>query len=186
MTNQPEKVRSSKLIYQGRTILVRQDEIELAPTQLIRRDVISHPGATAIVPITSASVSDAETKLILVRQYRHATREFLWEIPAGTLEPGEDILACAQRELLEETGLRSSVWQKLHVFYPAPGFCDEKMHLYAAFSVNSADTSLVKPPDDEAIESRSFTLLEIESMIKEGQIRDAKSLVGLLLLRSLS
>ena len=99
MTNCPEKVRASHRVYQGQTIMVRADEIELSPTKRIQRDVVVHPGATAILPVTTSIFTDPTTQVVLVKQYRHATREFLWEIPAGTLEPGEEILACAQREL---------------------------------------------------------------------------------------
>jgi ADP-ribose pyrophosphatase len=162
------------------------DETEIDPPRRIWRDVVAHPGATAILALTTSSLSDPETKIVLVRQYRHAVREFLWEIPAGTLEPGEEILDCARRELLEETGLQAVLWKPLSTFYTAPGFCDEQMHLYLATSASLAPLpTRPAPPEDEMIEIGFFSIPQARQMIREGQIKDAKTLVGLLALETI-
>ena len=108
----------------------------------------------------------------------------LWEIPAGTLEPGEGALACAQRELLEETGLEAKEWLQLVDFYTAPGFCSENMHLFLARSISSATSKPDRLPMDEFIDVGYFSLGEAREMMRRGEIKDAKSLVGLLALET--
>jgi ADP-ribose pyrophosphatase len=134
------------------------------------REIVEHPGAVAIVAV------DREGRVALVRQRREAVRTRLLELPAGTLEEGEEPLACAQRELAEETGLVGGDWRRVHAFYTAPGFCRERMHLFFAEGVEPGEAS---PEDDEELELVHVPVSQIEARL--GEIEDAKTLAGLLL-----
>jgi ADP-ribose diphosphatase len=134
------------------------------------REIVEHPGAVAIVAI------DADGMVALVRQRREAARTYLLELPAGTLEAGETPLESARRELAEETGLVGGTWRELAAFYTTPGFCRERMHLFAAEGVESGEAS---PEADEELELVRWRIDEIASRL--GEIEDAKTLAGLLL-----
>jgi ADP-ribose pyrophosphatase len=134
------------------------------------REIVEHPGAVVIVAV------DAEEKVALVRQLREATRKQLLELPAGTLEPGEDPLVTARRELAEETGLTGGEWREVTKFWTAPGFCRELMTLYVAEGVQAGEAS---PNADEELELIRWPVAEIEQRL--GEIEDAKTLTGLLL-----
>lgn len=134
------------------------------------REIVEHPGAVAIVAV------DADDTVALVRQRREAARKLLLELPAGTLEEGESPLDSARRELAEETGLTGGTWHELAAFYTTPGFCRERMHLFAAEGVERGDAS---PEDDEDLEVVRWRVDEIPARLRE--IEDAKTLAGLLL-----
>jgi ADP-ribose pyrophosphatase len=134
------------------------------------REIVEHPGAVAIVAI------DGDGMVALVGQLREATRKHLLEVPAGTLEPSESPLACAQRELEEETGLRGGEWRELGAFYSTPGFCREYMHVFAAEGV---DTGQASPEADEDLELVRWRVDEIADRL--GELEDAKTIAGLLL-----
>jgi ADP-ribose pyrophosphatase len=134
------------------------------------REIVEHPGAVAIVSV------DTEGCVALVRQLREATREYLLELPAGTAEPGEAPLETARRELQEECGLTGGEWRELAVFWTTPGFCRERMHLFAAEGVVRGDAA---PAPDEELELVRWPTAEIEKRLSE--IKDAKTLAGLLL-----
>jgi ADP-ribose diphosphatase len=134
------------------------------------REIVEHPGAVAIVAL------DDEGMVALVRQRREAARKELLELPAGTLEDGEQPLASAQRELKEETGLTGGTWRELAAFYTTPGFCRERMHLFLAEGMQHGKAS---PEEDEQLELVRWPAAEIEGRL--GEIEDAKSLAGLLL-----
>jgi ADP-ribose diphosphatase len=139
------------------------------------REIVEHPGAVAIVAV------DVEGCVALVRQLREATRTYLLELPAGTAEPGEEPLETARRELKEECGLTGGEWRELAVFWTTPGFCRERMHLFAAEGVERGEAA---PAEDEELEVVRWPVAEIDTRL--GQIEDAKTLAGLLLyLRSL-
>jgi ADP-ribose pyrophosphatase len=161
---------------------LRWDELERQDGKVVGREVLEHPGATAIL---ARQYSDRDAPLIvLVRQYRWPAQRSLWEIPAGTLEPGEDPLACAQRELWEETGLRAKRWRPLLAFYTTPGFCTEFMHLFLAEGVYAETDGRRSSSEAEQIEVGFFTPDDVSQMIRRGEIQDAKSLVGLLALET--
>jgi len=134
------------------------------------REIVEHPGAVAVVAV------DDEGCVALVRQLREATRERLLELPAGTAEPGEKPLETAQRELKEECGLSGGEWRELAAFWTTPGFCRERMHLFAAEGVEHGEAS---PEPDERLELVRWPIKEIEARLHE--IEDAKTLAGLLL-----
>jgi ADP-ribose diphosphatase len=134
------------------------------------REIVEHPGAVAIVAV------DADDMIALVRQRREAAREYLLELPAGTLEAGESPLESARRELAEETGLTGGDWRELAAFYTTPGFCRERMHLFAADGVERGAAS---PEADEELELVRWRVDDVARRL--GEIEDAKTLAGLLL-----
>ena len=134
------------------------------------REIVEHPGAVAIVAV------DTDDLITLVRQRREAARQHLLELPAGTLEEGEQPLESAKRELEEETGLTGGTWRKLGGFWTTPGFCREYMHLFAAEDVESGEA---RPEADEELEIVRWNVRDIPSRLDE--IEDAKTLAGLLL-----
>jgi ADP-ribose pyrophosphatase len=134
------------------------------------REIVEHPGAVAIVAV------DVEGCVALVRQLREATRTYLLELPAGTAEPGEEPLETARRELKEECGLTGGEWRELAVFWTTPGFCRERMHLFAAEGVERGEAA---PAEDEELELVRWPVAEVDMRL--GQIEDAKTLAGLLL-----
>ncbi len=137
----------------------------------IKRAIVQHGGSAVMMPV------DEKGRILLVRQYRLPARQFLWEVPAGRVDPGETFLQAAKRELREETGLKAAKWTKLASFYVSPGFLSEKMTVYAAEHLTAGEQ---KPMDDERIEMRWFTQSEIESMIDSQKIEDAKTIVAFL------
>jgi len=136
----------------------------------VMREVIRHPGAVVLLPILP------DGRVVMIENFRRSVDQTLLELPAGTIEIGELPELTAPRELIEETGYRAGKMTKVHEFYSCPGICDELMHLYAATELVAGD------PDREAteqIENRIVTRDEIRTLIQTGQVRDAKSLVGL-------
>jgi ADP-ribose pyrophosphatase len=155
----------SRTVYDGKLFDVVVEEWDGR-----EREIVDHPGATAIVAI------DREGCVTLVRQLREAARKRLLELPAGTLEEGEEPLASAQRELAEEVGLRGGRWRELAAFYTTPGFCRERMHLFLA---EDLERGAANPEEDEEVEIVRWQVAEIESRL--GELEDAKTIAGLLL-----
>jgi ADP-ribose pyrophosphatase len=153
----------------GKRIRVRVDAVERSDGHRTTREIVEHPGAVAILAWDGA-------RLAMVRQWRHATGQVLLEIPAGTLEPDEPPAETARRELAEEVGLAAGTWTDGPRFYTAPGFCDELMHLYLATDLRD-DTSR-QADADEVLEPAWMTLPEALEAIERGEIRDAKTIVG--------
>lgn len=169
MTDLPKVVRSQE-IYKGRIFTVRIDTVQIDGKER-KLDIVEHPGSFAIAAIP------AQERLVLVRQYRHAAGAELWEIPAGTAEPGEECEAGAKRELREETGFTADSWQQLCVAYPTPGFCTERVHVYAARGLHAGPQAL---EEDERITVREVSFGEARSMQASGEIVDMKTILALL------
>ncbi len=167
-----ERTLNSRLVYEGRLIRLRVDEVALPNGRRTVREVVEARGAVGIVAL------DDEGCVILVRQYRRPAGRELWEIPAGTLEPGEDPAACARRELAEETGFTAQEVRPLAGFYTSPGFCDEWMHLFLARGLSEGPQA---QEDDESIRVARVPLADALAMIRSGEICDAKTVAGLLL-----
>lgn len=166
----PERTLSSRIAFSGRLLALRVDEVELESGRRATREVVEHPGAVAILAWDGA-------RLAMVRQWRQAAAAELLEIPAGTAEPGESALVTAQRELAEECGLAGASWDEGPAFYTAPGFSTELLTLFLATDLSPIDT---EAPDDEALERSWMTVTDALHAIEGGEIRDAKSLVGIL------
>jgi ADP-ribose pyrophosphatase len=170
---------SSEVIRRGRILEFRIDTVEAADGHRSTRDIAAHPGGVCMVAI------DDRDRVLLVRQWRHATGGPLLEIPAGTLDREsdgtiEDHAAAAARELEEETGSRAGAWQYLGAFYTAPGFTSELLHLYLATELTSAHEGGLQPDEDERLELYPTPFQDAVAMAERGEIRDAKSIVGLL------
>lgn len=159
-------------IYQGKIIQVNLEKVELPNGQQAELEIVHHPGGVTVL------AEDAEGRLCLIRQYRHAVASWLWEFPAGKREPGEAPELTARRELLEEAGVEASEWHKLGESVPSPGILTEVIHLYYARDLQH---SMHAHEDEEVIEIHWFAPAEIEDMVRAGQIVDAKTLVGLYL-----
>jgi ADP-ribose pyrophosphatase len=179
-----ERLISSEVLRQGRILEFRIDTVEAADGHRSTRDIAGHPGGVCMVAI------DDRDRVLLVRQWRHATGGPLLEIPAGTLdrEPDGSIephAAAAARELEEETGSRAGTWRYLGAFYTAPGFTSERMHLYLATNLRPARGDALQPDDDERLELYPTPFAEALAMAERGEIPDAKTIVGLLLVARL-
>lgn len=161
---------SGKRVYQGRIFDVWLEPVDLPNGRRVDLEIIHHPGAAAIVAL------DPDGGVTLIRQYRHAAGGFIWELPAGKLDPGEAPDVCAARELTEETGLVASDWVLLGSVLMTPGFCDERIHLFLARGLSHADQSL---EPDEVLTVTSKPLAEALAMIGSGEIQDAKTIAGL-------
>ncbi|MEZ0239682.1 MAG: NUDIX hydrolase [Chloroflexota bacterium] len=174
-----ERVIDSRVIHRGRYLTFRVDTVELADGRRSTRDIAGHPGAVAIVAL------DAEDRVALVRQWRLPADGTLLEIPAGGLDvhadgSKEDPDDAAPRELEEETGLQAATWRKLGAFYSAPGFTDELMHLYLATDLTPAHPDVrLGPDEDERLVLSWMPWGDAVAAAEHGDIRDAKSIVGL-------
>jgi len=165
------KLISSEEITKNRIFSVTWDRALDPDGFEIERAIVQHRGSAVMMPV------DEKNRILLVRQYRLPARRYLWELPAGTVDPGEKPLQTARRELIEETGLRGKRWQKLAEFYPSPGFLSEKMTIYLVTGLMQGES---RPMDDERIKTRWFTEKEVDDMIRTGKILDAKTNVGFL------
>jgi ADP-ribose pyrophosphatase len=163
---------STRRVYDGKVLALDVDEVVEPGGVRATREVVRHRGSVAALPV------DAGGSIILVRQYRYAVDEVLWELPAGRLDAGESPEAGIQRELREEIGHRAGGLEKIAFYYTTPGFCDEAMHLFRA-------TGLVPDKaaadDDERIEIGTFTIEQAAEMIASGALREGKTLVAVLL-----
>jgi ADP-ribose pyrophosphatase len=133
--------------------------------------VITHPGSVVVMPVLQ------DGRIILIRQYRHAARQFLWELVAGRMDPGESVRQAAARELMEETGYRAKRFRVFLDLFPTPGFLEERMYILLAKGLTLGKA---EPEEDEKIDAKAYTRGELEKMIQRGVLRDAKSIAGLL------
>jgi ADP-ribose pyrophosphatase len=166
------KVVNSEIKYRGRAFTVRVDEVEVRPGHTSRLDIIEHPHAVTVLPL------DHEGKVWFVRQYRHASGQTLLELPAGTLNPGEEPALAANRELQEEIGMRAEQLEEFATFYLAPGYSSELMHVFVATGLSP---SALQQDDDEVITVEKVAAGQVLALAERGEVRDAKSLVAVLL-----
>ncbi|MBW1989883.1 MAG: NUDIX hydrolase [Deltaproteobacteria bacterium] len=162
----------SETVFSGRVFKVVREEVDLPSGRRARLDLVKHPGAAAVVPI------DDQGRVILLRQYRHAAGGWIWEIPAGTLDPGEDMEQCARRELAEETGYSAESFEKIAELLPAPGYTTERIHVFVARDLSPAKQSL---DPGEVLEVHRVDLAEARAMVADGRIQDSKTVCGVLL-----
>lgn len=168
---------SSKVVFECPLFRVRHDKLVEPSGKHAERDVIRHNGSVVILALDS-SKSKKDPWIVIERQYRHAANQYLWELPAGKLEAGEDALAGAQRELDEETGYRAKKWRPLVEYFASPGFLGESMKVFLAEGLIPGDAH---PEDDEQIEFRLVKLSDVLKMIEKGAILDGKTLTSVLL-----
>jgi ADP-ribose pyrophosphatase len=172
-----EQLISSETVYQGKLFRVLHDKLIEPKGKSSERDVIRHNGSVVILAVDK-SKSKKDPFIVMERQYRHAAQQYLWELPAGKLEAGEDPLLGAQRELEEETGYRAKKWKPLVEYYGSPGFLGESMKVFLAEGLSAGDAH---PEDDEDIEFRLVKLSDVVDRIEKGGIKDGKTLCSVLL-----
>jgi len=168
------KINHTRTLYQGRVFTLKKENVTLGNGNTTNLDVIHHPGAAAMVPLND------DEQVIMLRQYRHAIRRDIWEIPAGTLEPGEDPESCARREVEEETGYRVNHLVRLGQIIPVPGYSNETISLYLCTGLTPSKQNLDR---DEQISVQTVPLTEALAMISSGEIQDAKTIAGLFMTR---
>jgi ADP-ribose pyrophosphatase len=169
---QSEQRVSGQRVWDGRLLALDVDRVRLVDGVEAVREVVRHPGAVVVVALA------APDRLLMVSQFRYAVGRTLLELPAGTLATAEAPLECARRELIEETGHAAATWTSLARFYSAPGFCDEELHCFLAEDLSPA-AGAADP--DERIEVVTMSLGRALELIDSGEIRDAKSVAGVLL-----
>jgi ADP-ribose pyrophosphatase len=175
-----ERIVSSRIVYRGPVFSVTTDDVEEPNGVRARRDVIHHSGSVVVLAVDD---SGAIPLVLLERQYRHAATDYLWEIPAGRIDPGEHELKAAKRELLEETGYTAARWRRILKFYASPGFVAETMSVFLATSLRDGEA---QPEADEVIHIRMVPLPTAVSMVVSGTIRDAKTISSVLWLDHIS
>ena len=161
-------------VYKGRIFQLEVDVVKLPTGHTVDMEIVRHPGSVVLLPVPEPG------KIILVRQYRYTIDRWIWELPAGSLKPGEDPDTAAARECEEEIGLAPGKVTRLHGYFPTPGFCDELMTYYRCEDLRApAADSTAKKDDDEEIEPRTFTHDEVRALVQSGEIVDLKTLAAL-------
>ncbi len=169
------KVVSSKVVYKGTVFQVTQDLVkEPGASKAHRRDIVRHHGSVVIMAVDDTG---KEPRVLLARQYRHPAKDYLWELPAGSIDEGEEGLTAAKRELIEETGFRAKKWKRILYFWSSPGFLDETMSVYMATGLTMGDAT---PEEDEDIAVRFFPLSQAVKMATEGRLKDGKTIASVL------
>ncbi|MBL8958237.1 MAG: NUDIX hydrolase [Gemmatimonadetes bacterium] len=162
--------------YSGRVINVDLDRVRFPDGSEGELEMVRHPGASAVVPFASDPMGP-DPQVLLIRQYRYASEQFMYEIPAGRLDPGEDPATCAKRELREETGCHAEHVELLTTIYTTPGFIDERIHLFMATGLTHGDADREL---DEFIEVETLTISRCLAMIQSGEISDGKTIIALM------
>ncbi len=174
---QTVKVLSSKTSFKGKVFSVTSDKVIEPNGVTAIRDVVRHSGSVVVLAVDDCG---QQPRVLLERQYRYAAGDYLWELPAGSIDEGERALAAGKRELREETGYTAKLWRRILFFYPSPGFMDETMTIFLARGLESGKA---QPEEDERIEYKLVRLAEAVRMISTGKICDGKSIAGVLWLR---
>lgn len=170
------QVLSSRLAYQGKVFSVYTENVREPNGVTAVRDVVRHNGSVVVLAVDDVT-NPADPLVVIERQFRHAADQYLLELPAGRVEPGENVLAAAKRELIEETGYRAKKWTKLVRYFASPGFVGEWMEIYLATGISAG---IAEPEDDERIEVRLVPLSELQAMCAAGKIQDGKTIIGAL------
>jgi ADP-ribose pyrophosphatase len=171
----PTQIRKA---FQGRVFTVNVESITLPRGHHLDAEIVRHPGSVVLVPVTE------DGEIVLVRQYRHAIGRWVWELPAGSLKPGEDPAAAAMRECQEEIGLIPASLHRLGSLFPTPGYCDEEMHFFRATDLRAPGPDDAEAPqdEDEDIEAQPFSISTIRDMIASAAIVDMKTVTALTLI----
>jgi ADP-ribose pyrophosphatase len=168
--------RSSRRIHTGRVLNLDIDTVRFPDGSTGELEMIRHPGASAVIPVLG-DVTDPDPEILLIKQYRYAAERFLYEIPAGRLEPNEEPIVCAHRELAEETGYTASTVEHLYTMFTTPGFTDEQIHVFVARGL-TVGTHAREP--DEFMTVEPMRLTQAIDLVKRGEIMDAKTALALL------
>jgi len=177
MAEERARVLSSRVVFEIPLFRVTHDTLIEPGGRQNERDVIRHNGSVVILALDNAK-NKRDPWIVMERQYRHAANQFLWELPAGKIDEGEEPLAAARRELIEETGYRAKKWRPLVEYFASPGFLGEAMKVFVAEGLEAGDA---QPEEDEKIELRLVKMSEVLKMIGKGAIRDGKTLTSVLL-----
>jgi ADP-ribose pyrophosphatase len=165
-----EHLIGTRRIFDGYIISLRQDDLRMPDGRTFTREVVEHNGGVVII------AQPTPEEIMLIKQYRYPIDEELLEFPAGRIEKGEDPFPCAKRELTEETGFRADKWEEISRFYSAPGFCNEMLYLYRATELTFVGKNL---DEDEETEVITMTKADAWKLVREGKIRDAKTIAGI-------
>jgi ADP-ribose pyrophosphatase len=165
------RILSSTIVYEGPVFGIRRDEVIEPSCVRTTREVITHPGSVVVLPVLP------DGRIVLIQQYRYAARQYLWELVAGRIDPGETPKKAAARELIEETGFRAKRFRVFLDVFPTPGFLEERMFILLAEGLTAGEA---EPEEDEKIISRAYSRKQLEEMIRGGKLRDAKSIAGIL------
>ena len=169
-TGKPTILKST-MIYKGPIFGVRRDEVIEPNGVTTTREVITHSGSVVVLPVLR------DGRILMIRQYRYATKQYLWELVAGRIDEGEGVKQAAARELREETGYRAKQFSVFLDVFPTPGFLEERMYLLLAKGLTAGEA---QPEEDEKILSRAYSVKELKQMMRKGKLRDAKSIAGIL------
>jgi ADP-ribose pyrophosphatase len=170
-------VVSRRTIYRGRVLSLEVDRVQLPTGHALDMEVVRHPGSVVLLPMPTPA------QIVLIRQYRYTLDRYIWELPAGSLKPGENPDEAAARECEEEIGLVPGRVERLQAFYPTPGFCDELMAFYRCTDLQPPPPdSTARQDEDEDIEPKTFTIDEARALVRSGEIVDLKTVAGLALI----
>jgi ADP-ribose pyrophosphatase len=171
-------VKHSDIIYKGRVFNITVDQVAYPDGRVVKMEVVRHPGSVVLLPMT------APDRILLVRQYRYVVDKWLWELPAGTLEPNESLHAAALRECHEEVGKIAGKAKRLLSFFPSPGFCDEAMNFFLLTDLRDPrpDEPAAHQDPDEILNVKEFSVSEVRDLVKAGDVCDMKTALGLTLL----
>lgn len=173
----PIRVESSETIYRGRIFSLTLDRVTLPSGHTVGMEIVRHPGSVVMLPMP------APRQVVLVRQFRYTINRWIWELPAGSLKPGEDPALAAARECEEEIGLVPRILIRLRSFYPTPGFCDEEMMFFRCEDLQApTPDSTAHKDEDEDLEPRTFMVDDVRKMIVAGEIVDMKTVAGMTLI----
>jgi ADP-ribose pyrophosphatase len=175
------EVISSEVVFKGAVFNVTRDQVTEPGGVRAQREVVRHHGSVVILAVDKGK-SKRNPNILLIRQYRHAAGQFLLELPAGRIEPGEKLIPAAKRELIEETGYRAKKWSKHVTYFASPGFLSEAMNILLAEDLTLGEA---QPEEDERIELHMTPLKDVLRMIHDGEIQDGKTLIGVLYYASL-